>query len=115
MITPEEVGRRIRAAREQRKLTQAGLGQLLSPQRSYAAVSDIERGRTKVDIELLSQLSTVLGKPTAFFTEDATLAPVIYRRDQVGTDEQRRETDRAIEGFKQFAQKLAARSRGPKK
>lgn len=115
MITPEEVGRRIRTAREECKLTQADLGRLLSPQRSYAAVSDIERGRTRVDIELLSQLSEVLGKPLTYFTADGSPAPVVYRRGHAETDDQRRAADRAIERFKQFARERAARTRGSKK
>lgn len=104
MPTNNEVGRRIRRAREERRLSQTELGQLLSPKRSYAAVSDIERGRTKLDVEDLSMLAVILGKPLPYFYGEEPTASVVYRRGERGlAPEVQRETDQAVELFKQFA------------
>lgn len=50
----------IALARKQAGMTQANVGAMLRPPISYAAVSDIERGRTHIDIELACQLIAIL-------------------------------------------------------
>ena len=104
MPTNDEVGRRVRRAREERRLSQTELGQLLSPKRSYAAVSDIERGRTKLDVEDLSMLAAILGKSLPYFYGEEPTPGVVYRRGERGlAPEAQRETDQAVELFKKFA------------
>ena len=110
MITNEEVGRRIRQAREEKGLLQSDLGRLLSRPRSHAAVSDIERGKTRLDLEELSEIARLLGKPLDFFTGSRPIQAVVYRRSERGLSaEQQKETDRAIEAFKRLAREQARR------
>ena len=56
-----DIGHRIRQARERRGFTQAQVGQMFERKRSHAAVSDIERGLTKLDVDQLIGLAAVLG------------------------------------------------------
>jgi transcriptional regulator with XRE-family HTH domain len=70
MLTRTEIARRIRTARKSRHLSQADVGAQLDPQRTYAAVSDIERGQTVLSTELLAQLGTILGVSPVWFLDD---------------------------------------------
>jgi len=69
MITNEELGRRIRLARESAKLTQAELGKKWLD-KSHAAISDIERGATRISATALSKLATLLDISMDFFYEE---------------------------------------------
>lgn len=70
--TSAELGKRIRAAREDKKLSQEELGARLNPPRSHAAISDMERGVTRVGHTDIVQLAVILDNPVAyFFGEDA--------------------------------------------
>lgn len=102
MVTYEEVGRRVRRARAELGLLQADLGRKLSRKRSHAAISDIERGKTKLDLEELAELAQVLQKPLAYFTEptaeENTGTRVAYRRsDNVAADA--RQKKQSIDAF----------------
>lgn len=117
MATYKEVGRRIRQARAELGLVQADLGRMLSRPRSHAAISDIERGKTKLDLEELAELAQVLQKPLAFFTEFAPSheerVGVVYLRSQrEGSAEQERLKDRSIEAFMQQARRRAQEEDG---
>jgi transcriptional regulator with XRE-family HTH domain len=59
------VGRRIRQAREDLGLTQQQLGEQYGC--SHAAISDIERGVTKLGVSDLGRLAAVLGKEMSYF------------------------------------------------
>lgn len=112
MVTYRMVGQRIRQARTELGLVQADLGRMLSRPRSHAAISDIERGKTKLDLEELAELAQLLQKPLAFFTELASSqedhASVVYLRSQRGASpEQERLKDRSIEAFMQQARRRA--------
>lgn len=108
MVSHEEVGRRVRQAREDLAISQAELGRRLTPPRTHAAVSDIERGKTKLDVDDLSMLSAALDRPVVYFYGDRPAASVVYRRgDRDLTPELQRETDRAVDLFKQFARQHA--------
>lgn len=61
MNTYQAIGLRIRKARCQQRLTQAQFGQLLNPSVSYATVSDIERGKHKMDVDRLTRIGEVVG------------------------------------------------------
>ena len=54
----EEVGRRIRRVRKQRKLTQLGLGELVSLTRT--SITNIEKGRQKFLAHTLADIAEVL-------------------------------------------------------
>ncbi|CCF85311.1 helix-turn-helix domain-containing protein [Nitrolancea hollandica] len=105
MITREEVGRRIRRAREELGLSQGDLGRLLSRPRTYAAISDIERGKTKLDVEELAEIARILQKDVPYFLGTPS---VVYRRGDRGlTSEEQRHTNRSIEDFKRYAREMA--------
>lgn len=63
-------GRRIREAREAKGWTQQQLGQRYGV--SHAAISDIERGVTKLGVAELQRLARLLEKDLAFFLRPAT-------------------------------------------
>ena len=108
MVTHQDVGSRIRQAREELRLSQGDLGRLLTPPRSHVAVSDIERGKTKLDVEELSTLAILLKKDLAYFYEGKPTPSVVYRRGDRGLEPgQQRETNRAVETFKKLAREQA--------
>lgn len=119
MPTYVEIGRRVRQARTEKGLMQADLGRLLSKPRSHAAISDIERGRTKLNLDELAELAEILDKPLFFLTGDATVAPsparetVYFRREQTDlTDGQKQATEDAVTAFMQLAKERAAKGSG---
>ncbi|GAP20436.1 hypothetical protein ADM99_00260 [Leptolinea tardivitalis] len=59
------IAQRIRAARLQRKLTQQDLADKLN--KTSAAISDIERGKTQITANDLIVFSDLLGKPIEYF------------------------------------------------
>ena len=61
------VGRRIRDARKSLSMTQSELGERLARQRSYAAVSDLERGKTGIDLDDLADIAAVLNRDLSWF------------------------------------------------
>jgi len=66
MISKEEIGRRIKAAREEARLSQEELGKLWE-KGTHAAISDIERGKTNVSAADLVKLAAILKKDVRFF------------------------------------------------
>ncbi len=108
MTTRENIGRRIREAREERNLSQSELGQLLSRKRTHAAISELERGKVRLDVEELIEIAAILGKDISYFLASPEAPSVVYRRGDRGLDEeQRRETEKAIEAFKRYAREHA--------
>jgi transcriptional regulator with XRE-family HTH domain len=103
MTTFEDIGRRVRLARQEMGLLQADLGRMLEQPRSHAAISDIERGRRKLDMSELDALAKVLQKPLSYFTEPNPTSVVYRRSDRLGSIDQRQEVDSAIEAFKRVA------------
>jgi transcriptional regulator with XRE-family HTH domain len=110
MLTQEEIGRRVRAAREERRLSQSALGERFG--RTHAAISDIERGKTKVGLADLARLAEILEKPLAYFTATEGTPLAVFRRGEQDLlpDEERR-LERTLEGFKEYARRIA-RERG---
>lgn len=109
MPTYEDIGRRVRRARAELGWLQADLGRALPRPRSHAAISDIERGKTKLDLEELSELAQVLRKPVTYFTDPAPESPsgpsLVYHRSDRNASSQ--EKERAVEAFKQLARHRA--------
>ena len=88
----EKIGQRIRQARQEKGLSQRGLGKLFGA--SHATISDMELGKPrKLDVEDLVTLARILDKPIAYFLSD-----VIEVADK-GT----------VESLKKEAQQLLAR------
>lgn len=65
--TRNVVGLRIRLAREARGLSQTELGQRMSRKRSHVAVSELERGVVRIDIDTLADVARILETPLTFF------------------------------------------------
>ena len=108
MVTNEEVGRRIRQARGEMGWNQAELGRQLVPSRSHAAVSDIERGKTKLDVEGLSAIAVLLKKPLEYFIPTRATPSLTYQRsDRDLSAEQQQKGNRSIEDFKSLARQRA--------
>jgi transcriptional regulator with XRE-family HTH domain len=108
MVTHEVVGRRIKEAREALGLSQAALGRLLMPPRTHAAVSDIERGKTRLDVEDLAQLAAILNRDLSYFYGEPPAPGIVYRRGDRGlTPQAQRQDDAMLEAFKQFAREHA--------
>lgn len=65
LLPPESaypaIGLRIRLARQKARLTQGELSKRLSKPRTYAAISDIERGRTRLNVDGLLDVARACG------------------------------------------------------
>lgn len=70
-----DLGRRIRAAREDRGITQRELARRLHPPVSHAAVSDLEHGITDLGVERLRQIALAVGVAEV----DLAMLPVPHR------------------------------------
>lgn len=57
------LGKRIRAVREQRSLTQTQLGARLAPPVTRASIANVEAGKQRVLAHTLVQIARVLGTP----------------------------------------------------
>ncbi len=83
-ITSAELGKRIKEARVEKRLSQEELGARLNPPRSHAAISDMERGVTRVGAMDVDQLAQILDKPTGYFYGEGTPphmpAPALFGR-----------------------------------
>ena len=105
MTTRDEVGRRIRQAREDLGISQAELGRRLKRARSHAAVSDMERGEVKLDIEELADLARVLEQNLDYFI--LSQPNVLLRRGDYGQSETEMGTTLAsLEDFKEHARRI---------
>lgn len=71
--TYEEIGRRIRAAREQRGWSQERLGEVLGV--TQTAVNYYENGRRRIDVAGLQRVAEVLGRPLTYFTGERAWDP----------------------------------------
>ena len=61
------VGMRIRQARDEAGWSQGHLGTLLVPARTYAAVSDMERGKTAITVDVLMCVAALFDKHPTWF------------------------------------------------
>lgn len=59
-MTNSEVGQRLRHIRREMYLTQGEVGDRLIPRRSYAAISDMERGKTEITVHTVFQYARLL-------------------------------------------------------
>lgn len=108
MTTREEVGKRIRQAREAVGLSQTELGAAMNRKRSHAAISDMERGTVRLDVEELAEVAKILRTDIQTLLEPS--ASVIWRRGEYAqTHDQKQETRQAIEAFQAHARSLATK------
>ena len=110
-MDPRELGARIRRAREEIGLSQEQLGRFVN--RSHAAISDIERGKTNLGISDLTKIARFLQKDVSYFI--GTTPSVIYRRGELTqTEIEKKEAHSAIEDFKRYARFLAEKEKTKK-
>ncbi|GAI98513.1 unnamed protein product, partial [marine sediment metagenome] len=69
------IANKIRAAREQLRMSQAELGRALG--RSHVAISNLERGLTKLEITELDRIAQALGHSLDYFISDVPSPPPI--------------------------------------
>lgn len=67
MGTNDYVAQRIRRARLAADMNQTEVGKRLVPPRTHAAVSDIERGKTAITVEMLMCFAVLFDKPLTWF------------------------------------------------
>lgn len=72
------IGIKVKAARQEKGLTQEQLADAIS--RAVETVSNIERGFALTGLETLQQISAAVDKPMAFFFEDAEHARTATRK-----------------------------------
>ena len=107
----KELGARIRRAREEIGLSQQQLGRFVD--RSHAAISDMERGKTKLGISDLTKLARFLQKDISYFI--GTTPSTVYRRGELTeTQISRKEVRSAIEDFRRYARLLAEKEESRK-
>lgn len=75
------IGKRIRKAREHRGLTQEMLAEQLEVSNAY--ISKIERGKTPINLDRLSELCTVLEESTEYMLNGANSANADYLRNEI--------------------------------
>lgn len=81
MMTKEQLGTRIRAARKERGLTLKELEQISGFSATH--ISEIERGKTSPTIGALIRISDALERDTSYFLEEEHLSEIaVVRRDE---------------------------------
>jgi len=77
------IGRRIKSAREKKGLTQEKLAEELDVSNAY--ISKIERGKTPISLDRLSELSLVLEQSTEYLLSGSDSASDDYLRNEIIT------------------------------
>lgn len=67
------VGQRIRAARMRAGLSQGELGRRMTRPRTHAAISDLERGKIKIDLEEINEIADLVQCDAAWLASDVAL------------------------------------------
>ena len=78
------IGARIRTARKEKALTQEALAEVLGVSVGY--VSQVERGVTKISLDLLGSLSGILGKDLSYFVSQAGTANQGYLQSELSKE-----------------------------
>lgn len=101
MPSNEEIGRRVREARESKGMSQGKLGELMSRKRTHAAISDVERGKTALQLAELHEVARILEKEPEYFLNSQPSAAINYLRHNSSlSPEQRKATLDSVEAFK---------------
>ena len=77
------IGTRIKEKRKQKKLTQENIAESLDVSVGY--VSQVERGATKISLDLLAEISTLLDCDIAFFVSESATNSNNYLADELNT------------------------------
>lgn len=111
MINDIIIGKRIRELREKKGISQEELGKVL--ERTHAAVSDIERGKTKLAATDLSILANYFGVSTNdILRDEAVNSPVFtqYRDSKDMTPDELDKANKVAQDFIKFARELAEKT-----
>ncbi len=106
-VSSEELGRRLRSARESRKITQQAAGAAVELQRS--AISLMESGHRQVSTLELTRLAELYGRPVEWFVHPTTAAEedsvvALFRAEPGLQDEEMRsQVDHCIRLFREGA------------
>jgi transcriptional regulator with XRE-family HTH domain len=75
------IGKRIKASREEKGLTQESLAEKLDVSNAY--ISKIERGKTSISLDRLSELCEVLEESTEYILTGADSSSDDYLRNEI--------------------------------
>lgn len=75
-----QIGQRIKAVRKSKNLTQERMAELLDVSVGY--VSQVERGVTKISLDLLAAIATILNCDIAVLLNGSTVATENYLADE---------------------------------
>lgn len=112
MINDIIIGRRIRELRGKKGMSQEKLGRVLD--RSHAAVSDIERGKTKLTVTDLSIIANYFGvSSNDIMREEPVKSPTFtqYRDSKDMTPEELEKANKVAQDFIKYARELAGKTK----
>jgi len=110
MDKKEIIGKNIRMLRTERGKSQSDLGKVLDI--SHVAISDIERGKTKLSVEILLKIADFFGVSPEEIISDTQVQKATpsfsQGRGSYGmTDEDKKSLKKAQDEFRKFARKKA--------
>lgn len=82
-IDYKQIGSRIKQVRKERRLTQEHLAERLSVSVGY--VSQLERGVTKISLDTLAEIASILNCELAYFLDGVTLQQDSYLQQEMQT------------------------------
>lgn len=78
------IGKRIKEARKESGLTQEKMSEILDVSIGY--VSQVERGTTKISLDLLGAISSILKKDLSYFVSEAVVLSENYMNAEIAED-----------------------------
>lgn len=111
MLDDVTIGKKIRELREKKDISQEELGKVLN--HTHAAISDIERGRTKISVSDLSIIANYFGVSiNDVLREEPTNSPSLtqYRDAKDITPDESKAADKVAGEFIRFARELAKKN-----
>lgn len=78
------IGKRIKEARKEASLTQEKMAEILDVSIGY--VSQVERGTTKISLDLLGAISSILKKDLSYFVSEAVVLSENYMNAEIAED-----------------------------
>lgn len=103
MNNKKEIGNRIRELRKSKNISQQELGKVLD--KSHAAISDIELGKTELSVSDLTSISSFLGVSVSSLIDEAGTNAIPdysfshFRSSKDTSPEEMQEIDKASDAF----------------
>lgn len=116
MLTPEQIGDKIRQLRVKHNISQEELGRVLG--RSHATISDIERGETKLSVKDLTKLADYFRISASEILDETPQSPAGLRFSRArgafgATAEEWKRIEAADKEFERLARQQAENSGQP--